>query len=240
MSTEVKTIIIAEIIITVLLVMLGGYIWFAKNKAETQRLVESPTPFITPPADGLLVIKTAPSDVNDVPTDQPIVIQFNKPPRVGDYIISISPDTPYTVAIDGTVVTLTPQGKWNEGTPYRYVVRYSDTKRASQGFDFTTRGKPIADLPDTRPDPTYIIGIEDWERTNHPDTYVVNKLPYQNDIFTISSDDTRGEDSHAYFIITAKGSQPEHEVQEAVHQWLTSLKLTDEQIKELDIRYTNP
>lgn len=237
MSLESKTIIIAEVVILALVIVVLVFTYSTKKARDVRRIVEAPTPYITPPDDGLLVVRSAPVDIGTVPLDQVIVIEFNRVPREGEYALSLFPDTPYTSTQKETTLSIVPKTQWQEGMTYRYTVRYTDSKRSSQGFTFTTRGEIPDELPDTRPEPTYVAGTDEYQRMYHPDTYVVNKLPYKNDLFTITAEDTRGAESHAYFIITPKNNASQSEVKEAVEAWLLSLQLTPEQIEELDIQY---
>lgn len=234
-----KRIIIIEVfVVLVILVSIVLVLFFRNSSQSPMGLMPAATPVQSPAPGSLIVLQSFPSDGSvDITNKQEIVIQFNREPKEGEYTFFISPKTPYTVSVSTNELRIKPQTAWEKGMPYRYGIYYENTGQLSQGFEFVTEGERTGELPDTQPDPTYIIGQNEYDRTYHPDTFVANQTPYENDDFSIESGYEKQPVAKTYFTVRSKSGIVDEKVRTSVNTWLLSLKLTPEQIASLDIRY---
>lgn len=211
------------------------------SEPTVEEVIQSlPTGIVVPTenvATGELdIIAVSPNDgAEGVSTTPQIRITFSRSFTEKEIDFSIDPDAIYSQEIRENVLTISFWKPLAEGTLYTYSVNFPDDKQKVRLYRFVTEGELAEFLPDTRPD-ELIAEVEEYDRLNNTDIYITNRTPYENNIFAIRSEFDPVTPAHYYFIITSKVND-DTQVRQSVNAWLQLQGLTDDQIRELDIRY---
>lgn len=170
-----------------------------------------------------------PSGTQDVPTHQTFTITFNKPVASKDLDISITPNISFATSFNTDTVTVTPTDALSENSQYLLFVRVRDEQVYT--FTYLTPLNPSVNPPDNMQE------IErDTAKNNNPDQYLRLFMPYSTDTFAVYSDYSYDSPPHYYFLVTLIG-QDENKSKSDFLSWVSSLGLTKNQIKSLDVRY---
>lgn len=229
--------IAAVVLLTATLILRG------RNDTEkldaTEVIQELPTGIVVPTTEidsnELDIIAVTPKDgAQNVSINTAIKITFSRPFDEDEIDFSMGPDAIYSEEIKENVLIITPWKPLSEGTLYTYSVNFPDDVQKVRLYKFVTQGTPADHLPDTR-DEELVTEVEEYQRVNRPDVYITNRTPFENDMFSITSDFERKVPAHYYFIVTPKSDI--ETVRQAVDAWLQLQGLTAEQINQLDIRY---
>lgn len=237
-----KLIIILAIAVFILLIAI--VILNVSRNAGTPDITEEietlPTGIIAPTNtlqnNALDVVSVTPKDGEQtVSINTSIRITFSRNPKEDEIDFSMGPDAIYSQEIKENVLIITFRKPLAEGTLYTYSVNFENDNQKVRLYRFVTEGTLKEVLPDTR---SYdlIKEIEEKERINHPDIYITNRTPYEDNDFAIKSAFEPKTPAHYYFIVTSKINDP-RSVEQAVNAWLQLQGLTEEQINGLDIRY---
>jgi hypothetical protein len=181
------------------------------------------------------IISTSPANnQTNIPINlNAIIITFDQPVTVQDIPLSIGPSIQYTIAAQNNSIIITPQEQLKTGMTYDIVLRLYQNEGQIKlyPFNFTIAGPTPTPLPTDQPG---------WEnpdelRLTAPDVYLSNYTPYSETSFNVTSDYIFTPTGHFYFVATLHGDTTS--AKNAFITWLHSLKLTDQQIQGLDIRY---
>jgi len=233
----ILAVVVILIIITTLILRLKN----TSNKADIAKEIQTlPTGIVVPTdkvkTNELDIVSVSPKDgAEEVSLDTTIRITFSRIPNENEIDFSMGPDSIYSQEINDNVLTIKPWQPLAEGTLYTYSVTFTDDNQKIRLYRFVTKGKLTETLPDTRSE-DFIAEAEEQERINHPDIYITNKTPYENDSFSITSDFEPKTPAHYYFTVVSKTNNAASTAQ-AVDAWLQLQGLTEEQITQLDIRY---
>lgn len=238
-----KRIIIILVIAVIFLVLTTIILRLRSNSTKagvTEEIQALPTGIVVPTdkikTNELDVISVSPKDGTEkVSTNTKILITFSRPPKENEIDFSMGPDTIYSQKIKDNVLTITPRKPLAEGTLYTYSINFPDDKQKVRLYRFVTEGTSQKVLPDTR-SKDLITEAEEQERIDHPDIYITNRTPFENETFAITSDFEPKTPAHYFFSVVSKIGDTES-TQRAVDAWLQLQGLSEEQITELDIRY---
>lgn len=185
----------------------------------------------------LIVISSTPTDqAKNIPLDSQIAITFNKTPKKAQVRFTIQPKAEGEVEISNNTYIFKPNSQLSKSTSYLVTLGLLDQKPTGvHAFIFQTEG-PELDIPSTREAEDFEQKQLDFQRENSPDVFLVNKVPYSEAGFSITSSFTESPTQHFYFNVTLKGSD-KNQSKESFQGWLGSLGLTSSQIDKLDIRY---
>lgn len=102
-----------------------------------------------------------------------------------------------------------------------------------------TNPQPTSEQVGSKRDPELVKRVENFQRQNHPDVFLKNKLtnePYETTQFSITSDFVKATPSgHFHFTISLKDDKTS--AKNGFITWLQSLGLTSQQITTLDVTY---
>lgn len=233
----ILSVALVVIVTSVLLLRLSNN----KSKVDVAEEIRTlPTGIIVPTdtvkMNELDIVSVVPIDGTEgVNVNTPIRITFSRKPQENEIDFSMGPDAIFTQEIQDNDLIITPLKPFTEGTLYTYSINFPDDNQKVRLYRFITEGVPAEVLPDTRSE-DYIAEIEEQERINHPDIYITNRAPYENEDFAIESAFEPQTPAHYYFIVTPKISDT-NTVEQSVNAWLQLQGLTAEQITQLDIRY---
>ena len=200
----------------------------------------------TPPMTATPIVKDPrvlsvdpPHMAANIPVTQVITVTFDRPLLDNELTVVMLPNTERTVKGTGSIMTITPKTAWDAGMNYRYSLAHPEFNDQLYGYNFTTAGPTPEFLPDTQPS-GFLEQEEEYHRQNLPDVYVANKVPYATSDFSITSDYRKEPTGHFYFIVEPGLGKTSEETKLRVREWLRSIRLTDEQINNLDIVYLDP
>jgi hypothetical protein len=210
-----------------------------ENKSSGQKPLATPTKEaakITP--EYLLplnVISLRPKHASkNVELEQKIFVTFNKSPKEGEYQVSLIKDYTETVVfrqlLNGKILTISPYGAWKEGGIYTLRVTIPALK---DYYETTFLTQVLQTKPDTRPIPL-ITKIAEINRVQYPKIYLSNKLPYEEEAFTMIWEVSPQKE--LVFGVTSRALSGEA-LKERVRRWLFEIGLTQEQIDGLTIYY---
>lgn len=182
----------------------------------------------------VVAVQPASGSLNNA-LSQKIVITFSHDVASTEASFSIAPTFSYNLSYLGNVISISPNEALLPGTTYTYVVKYADKNLPTKTYTFQTVGPTQKYLPDTKPTAA-VDELNSFQRQNHPDVFLANHTPYRADTFSISSNYREGSDGHFYFVVNLRSNLADKGKSDFMN-WLTSLKLEDEQIQKLDIDY---
>jgi len=183
----------------------------------------------------LSVVSTIPAaNSQQVGLNTTVVINFNAAVTTGEVLFEFTDDrfskVNYSQKIMGKQITLVPQPALEQSRVY--TIKVMDRfKRLLYQFEFLTL--TIAPSPDTRPVAALTQTIIRTRR-ERPDVYLANLMPYQSFDFAMELEIKPG--GYFNFVITSD-RLGESLLKTAVEEWLLSLELTNEQIKDLPLEY---
>lgn len=190
------------------------------------------------PAEPLIahITKTNPVDgAGDIPLNSKITIIFDHELAPNNYTFSINPPNEYDESISNNTLTISPKIAWKQGTLYTFEIAQAKPHIFSRSYSFKTLGHRTL-LPNTASADGPKLDA-DYNRTNHPDIFLVNMLPHAETTFTIVSGyESRSGTDHYFFTVTVKGDP--QEAKKEVALWLYSLGLSQAQQDSLDLRYS--
>lgn len=225
-----------------LVLVLVAQTWFISYNKEklgsgTQNTTSNQPSALSPTSTqpNLFIISTVPSDEKtSVSLSEKITITFNRKITVSEIDFTLLPSLPVTTEINENIITVTPKDPYEPGMKYTFVIRFPNSTLLTRSYSFTTIGPTQPFLPDTQP--TGAAEKEDnFQKENHPDVFLSNQTPFENEMFSIESDFKSTPTGHFYFKIMLKGNYETSK--KAVFDWMKSLGLLDTQIQKLDIEY---
>ena len=207
---------------------------------STKGNVSRPDSLVSPPTtdqNNLAVILTKPEHGRqDVSLNEPIVISFNRQLNPEEISFTLFPAILTTSEIQENNLIVTPRLNYAPGTTYTFIIRYPRSNKLPDSYSFTATGPTAVLQPDTQP--TGASEREDnFQKANNPDVFLSNQVPFETDMFSIESDYASDPSGHFYFLVTLKGPNDDG-ARGAALEWMKSLGLTDDQIQQLDIRYS--
>jgi Big-like domain-containing protein len=178
----------------------------------------------------LTVISQSPVDQSiHVSTTAPIKLTFNNEFSLNDVQVRTFPDTPVTTSKQGTTLSINPSKPLQDNKGY-FVFIYYQPKTPPLVTTFST-GTPPANAPDN----SDVIQNE-LSLYEQPDIYLYNRMPYENNNFSVTAQFEDSANPHYFFIVTLQGLN-KNASKQAFITWLHSLGMEDLQIQLLDIRY---
>ncbi len=208
---------------------------FLTFSSSPQSTAPTPLPTITKilqPNTGEFTLTSL--DPQNTSTDIPIMVKpsFTFSSVIEEVIpeIVISPNTPFTYAITGNVLTITPTNTLTPSTRYDISVEIKD-----QNFftSFTTTGPTPTPLPDTK-DAELLEQQEEDLKAQRPDIYLSNHTPYNGENISVTSTFVTTPSGHFRFTVTSKNTT---NVQSDFNVWAQENGLTDAQTSSLDVIY---
>jgi hypothetical protein len=242
MKKEFIIILILGLLFIVVMI-LGSKFLIQPNKPGSIAVTPTIDPNVSsiPPSSTALiplsVVSAEPADKKEqVPPNTNLILTFNRNVSADEVELSINPETTIGVAISGNRISFTFSDALKEGTQYIYLVRYPKENRSDLVRSFTTSGQSSTSGTVSAP-----LGIkeirENFQRTNHPDVLVANYTPHQENTFSAVNIFKKTPIDHYSFIVTLipPGNQ---QGKADFATWLSSsLKLTPQQIANLDVSY---
>ena len=233
---------------TIFLIILIGcvaslllYLALSQRSREKTSALPTPTPpqlspTQTPSKIALTITNTRPGDgEHNVALGSAIVITFNRRLSVGEVIFTIAPVVGAQLTLRDNTLIVTPKSSLAPGTLYTFSISYQGGQKLPDVFTFTTTGPTTPFLPNTQPK-----GAAEHEerflRENYPDIYLQRFIPYQSASFSINSEYRLAPTGHYAFLVKSLEDDSSKAKIEVI-AWLKSLKLTDQQIEQLDISY---
>jgi len=179
------------------------------------------------------IISVSPEDKEtDVAVNSTLTITFDRAVDPSELEFSIRPETAVGLNIEGNTQNAVPDFSFAEGTTYTYIVKYPDSATQSQTYSFTTAGE-LKPLPDTR-DEQAVKRENEFQRANHPDVYLANRLPYSTASFEASAVYDNDSTSPGFvFTVTVKSPSGRDDFR----NWVLNSGLTATQLDNLDFRY---
>lgn len=211
---------------------------------KEERLPEAPVPtsLVTTPGvtfplrqTDLSVVSTKPTaNSQEVALNTTVVINFNRVVTTGEVQFEFTDEefnkVNYSSKITGKQITLVPQPVLEQSRVY--TIKVMDRfKRLLYQFEFLTL--TVAPSPDTRPIAALTQTII-RTRKERPDVYLANLMPYQSYDFAMELEIREG--GYFNFVVTSD-RLGESLLKSRVEEWLLSLELTSEQIKDLPLEY---
>lgn len=185
----------------------------------------------------LSVVSVDPPDTGfNAGLNQKIQVILSREIATAEAELSVSPSYSHSVVSAGNYLVVTPNESLLPGTLYTYVVKFPATNTASKTYTFQTVGPTQKYRPDTKPTAA-LESVNNFQRQSHPDVFLANQTPYSGETFSVSSNfRDNGAKGHFYFVVYVKSAQSEKGKADFM-QWLSSLKLSSDQIGTLDIEY---
>lgn len=115
-----------------------------------------------------------------------------------------------------------------------YNKQNSEIQNITVNRTSTTDGPTQTFLPDTQPSGA-AEREDNFQKENHPDVFLSNQTPFENEMFLVESGYKSAPTGHFYFKIMLKGNYETSK--KTVFDWMKSLGLLDTQIQKLDIEY---
>ena len=163
-----------------------------------------------------------------------LFVDFDREIGSASLKIYLSPATPFKTNKGGSQLELIPLSAWRPETRYRISIVESYTSREVAVVNFTTMSKDTKSK-DTGPDPGYIIDEEERVKNLSPETFLMNRLPWENELISISGDYDKTV-SDFVFIVTSK-SKDSCEARIEMQKFLADLGISAEAVKKLRIEY---
>lgn len=213
----------------------------SQEEVIKEQLQSFPTGIIVPTeqiqqTNQLDIISVSPQDMSDnISRDTTLTITFNQAPQQSEIRFFIKPDAIYTQKIENNTLQIQFLEPLLEGTLYTYSVNFTDDPLKIRVYRFVTEGTLAESLPDTYDEQAF-IEQENYDRINHPDIYLMNEVPFENEYFAINGYFQEQNSQQYYFIVQRKSSDQDI-VSQSLDAWLQLQGLGQEQIQELDIRY---
>lgn len=192
-------------------------------------------PWPTTSAILLEVVSTTPvHGTTDINLDQVVTISFNRVFSRNEvsfeFLNSSLEKVDYQLSQQNQAAVLTPKKPLQQSTVYTIRVRNQRAEVITE-FEFLTL--TIAPSPDTRPIAALTQTIINTRR-DKPNIFLANLMPYQSYDFAMELEIKPG--GYFNFVITSD-RLGESLLKSAVEEWLLSLDLTNEQIKDLPLEY---
>lgn len=230
-------------IITCLLLILAVLQLIASQKHKANPLEEfAPTP--TPiggtssqthinTKNPISVESTDPEDgAINIAVDKTIHVTFSRPIDPSEVTFVISPPFSFKQSVANNVLTINPSEKLSQYTTYTFFISFTSFQ-PSANYTFTT----VSPNPSITPIEGDAVRehSDQNNKIDRPDVFLSNQTPYSTNSFRIEDGFTPYPQDHFFFTVTLNTttSTPKQDF----INWLRSLTLSDDQIKQLDIRY---
>lgn len=187
-------------------------------------------------SDALDIVSVNPKDmVQNADRNTSLTITFTRAPLASEIRFFMKPDAIYTQTIEGNNLRIEFLEPLLEGTLYTYSVNFTDDPLKIRVYRFVTDGALAESLPDTYDEQAF-VEQENYDRVNHPDIYLMNAVPFENEHFAVNGFFQKEDPQHYYFVVQPK-TRDETIVSQSLEVWLQLQGLGQSQIQELDIRY---
>lgn len=209
-----------------------------KNTTENAKTYDkTANNFPLPEKDATLtIVNLTPRDkAIDVGINQAVTVFFNRNINKDEIGLSIVPEVDLNIDIRDDKLIFTPISSYLPGTLYTYLVKSKSFAAPPKTHNFQTTGPTTAFLPDTK-DPEGQKQLDDFQKASHPDVYLSNRTPYENESFLIDAFFKDTPAGHFAFTASIK-TIPLANGKKELNNWLLSLGLTQDQINNLDIEY---
>lgn len=232
LNTKIAVILILTLLILFMILLLKNRTKENNNQSAniTGNQTANPSPLISQTHYKIIAVNPADQEKN-VSLKSKIEITLNSEIENGRVQFFIDPKVPFSMAVNGNFITITPEINFQPGTKYTYILRFAGQTLPSRTYAFFSTGS-ITNIPDTRP----IEGEKqqaEFQRENHPDVFLSNNVPYQTAAFSVESEFASSPVGHFRFTVTQKSTAGKNDFL----SWLQSLELTEDQITNLDIIY---
>lgn len=228
-----KKIIIFVIILFIILVPIFVLALRSLQNKGNKQIPNFPFPSTSvqnPSLQQLSVLKTLPPDKStNVPIVQSIIIVFNRQFSLSEFVFVIQPEITYSLSIQGSQLTVSFMSPLATQTQYAYGIIYKNNA-SPQSFTFTT----VQSVATNGSNDTVAGKNDELTKQQFPDIFVYNRTPFVTDDFALYGDFTQTPTQHHFFYFASKTDPTK--AHQALLNWFTSLGLTDDQIKQLDIR----
>lgn len=184
----------------------------------------------------LTIVNLSPIDnTQDAGINQAVTVTFNRNIKKEEIELSIMPRVELKIDIRNNLLIFTPVSSYQPGTLYTYLVKSKSFAKPPNTHNFQTTGLTTVFLPDTQ-DLEGQKNLDDFQKSSHPDVFLSNQTPFENEFFRIDSYFTDVPAGHFAFTASIK-TMPVANGKTEMNNWLLSLGLAQDQIKNLDIRY---
>lgn len=233
-----KKILVVVILGLVILIAIPLLFFPKQTSIPNTQFAPTPTPVSVQQIRSGSSIKVTSSEpksgTSNVPTNQKIVIELDRPFKDNEIEFSISPSVKYSYSVSGSTLTITPLEPLSPGTTYAYSVNYNVGDEAPKTYTFTTEGPTPSLSPNTFPSGAY-EQEQNFQKQTYPDLFLKNQTPYSDSYFSITGAYKSTPTGHFAFTVVLTGDHTAS--QNDFLSWLKSLGLTDSQIQTLDISY---
>lgn len=204
-----------------------------KNSLPPNISLPTPTPVGQPGIHTTLpirLIESSPVDgATGVDSNQNIILTFNQPVASESVQFFIFPETPVTITSQNNSLTILPTQPYENNITYTYSL-FAKNGAQIVAATFSTGNSPI--LPLTGRYPNLDTVANSAQRQNYPDVFLAGYTPYQNNLFSITSDFPLLGD---HYVFTVSPNTPT--AKQGLISWLKLLGLTQDQINTLEIHY---
>lgn len=231
---NINKIYLAVCIILILILIPLTLFIISHNTVKKSPIIPSPSPIpsVSQQVKYISIVSTEPrNNSNNIPTDSPIRVDFDRNFDSRKLKIIINPIVDFTTIVSGTSITIAPIKRLEVDKIYTIKIN-SPEMSSSYVFTFTTS----PDIPQgVGPEIEFFQKNQEELRKYSPQAYLANLLPYSEPTFSISStlDINTGKTT---FYVTLKGADKINSKQNLI-TWMRSQKLTDQQIETFTIVY---
>lgn len=236
-SNPKKQFLLFGVFLLLTIIIVGVYLLKSPKPPDSITL-PSATPIPTQETiSPLSIIFVDPPDQSiDVELQKPITVTFNRKLSESEISFAADPKIEYSLQTDDNKLIIIPNEPYQESTIYTYLIKSTSPDYLPKSYSFQTLGTAPVYKPDTKP-PGAQEKLDAFQKENHPDVYLSNRVPYVSGNFEIMAEFKKDPEGHFAFVVYLKTPDP-LQGKKLAHVWLISQGLSEDQIKKLDISYS--
>lgn len=162
-------------------------------------------------------------------------VDFDRNIEKESFKIFLTPTSPFQAIKNGATLELKPTAHWRPDYNYRISIIENYSNREVVNIHFQTMKDTYSPPGDTAPLPRYIIEEKENTKKTSPEIYLMNILPYENEMISVSGDYDENAKNFTFLVKSKNNDINEAKIE--MQKFLGELEMSADLVKKLKIIY---